>query len=88
MIYQRRVLMIAITVKEASILFDSGAMTSVVVAPAPLNAGSWIMFFDTKAASGAYTLCAQREPVRIFKSSDAALATAFKIGFRCVKFKI
>ena len=80
--------MITVNVKEAILLFDSGAMASVTVAPAPLNDGCWIMFFDTKAKNGAYTLCAQRDPVRIFKSADAVLATALKIGFRCIKFKI
>lgn len=80
--------MITVNLREAVVLFDSGALSSVTVAPAPLHGGDWIMFFDTKAAKGAYTLCAQRDPVRIFKSSDAALATASKIGFRYVNFRI
>ena len=79
----------SIDTTEAKILFDAGALNSATAVPVPMgNAGHWLLQFEAQNRSQAYTLAAQREPQRVFKSADAVLATAHKIGFRVVKFQI
>jgi hypothetical protein len=68
---------------ELKILFDSGALKSVVITNAPMKYGYIIIFTDkvnkdhfmTTQRSGQY------EP-RVFKSIDAAVANSRKIGFK------
>lgn len=79
----------SIDTTEAKILFDAGALKSATAVPEPLGKhGHWLLQFEAQNRSQAYTLAAQREPHRVFKSADAVLATAHKIGFRVVKFQI
>lgn len=78
----------SIDTKEAMILFDAGALESCTVAPAHFGKeGDWILLLSCKKRSEPYTLAAQREEVRVFKSADGAIKTAKKIGFRTIKFQ-
>lgn len=78
----------SIDTKEAIILFEAGALNSCTVAPKPLGEDSeWILLLECKKRSEPYTLAAQREQIRVFKSADGAIKTAKKIGFRTVKFQ-
>lgn len=79
----------SIDTKTAKILFDLGALSSAVAVPAPLQpSGYWLLQFQCDNRRDPYTLAAQREDRRVFKSADGVLSTASKIGFREVKFKI
>lgn len=75
-----------IDTKEASILFDAGALISLNAVPAPLNPSCWMLLVFAKNRKEPYVLAAQREPVRLFKSADAVISTANKIGFKNIKF--
>jgi len=78
----------SIDTKEARILFEAGALESCTVAPAPLGKdGEWTILLGCKKRSEPYTLAAQREEIRVFKSADGAIKTAKKIGFRTIKFQ-
>ena len=78
----------SIDTKEAMILFDAGALESCTAAPAPFaKEGAWILLLTCKKRSDAYTLAAQRDEIRVFKSADGAIKTAKKIGFRTIKFQ-
>jgi hypothetical protein len=77
----------AIDTKEAQILFDAGALSEAIAVAAPMANGHWLLQLKAKNRSEPYTLAAQREPQRVFKSSDAVIATANKIGFRAIKFE-
>jgi len=67
--------------KELKIVFDAGGLTQAVVKDAPLM-GGYILTFKTKT-SRAYVMTSQRgeEQPRAFKSIDAAVANAQKVGF-------
>jgi len=73
----------SINTAEAILLFDSGSLTSAFATPAVVSAG-WILHFKAKGA--VYVLSAQRDDLRVFKSSDAVISTANKIGFKEVTF--
>ncbi|MCF1458963.1 MAG: hypothetical protein LPH21_15865 [Shewanella sp.] len=77
----------SIDTKEACILFEAGALKAATAAPHPLSSGCYVLMFEAKNRPNPYTLAAQRDPIRIFKSSDAVIATANKIGFRSINFK-
>ncbi|MCF1458960.1 MAG: hypothetical protein LPH21_15850 [Shewanella sp.] len=77
----------AIDTKEACILFEVGALKAATAAPHPLNPRVYILLLEAKNRPNPYTLAAQRDPVRIFKTADAVIATATKIGFRTINFK-
>ncbi len=77
----------AIDTKEAIILFDAGALWEAVSVPVPMGEG-FLLQLTAKNRKEPYTLAAQREPQRIFKSADAVIATAKKIGFGEVIFRI
>ena len=78
----------AIDTKEAQILFDAGALSEAIAVSAPMANGHWLLQLTAKSRKEAYTLAAQREPQRVFKSADAVIATANKIGFKTIIFKI
>ncbi len=73
----------SIDTPEAILLFDSGSLTSAYAAPAVVSAG-WILHF--KAKGKVYVLSSQRDDLRVFKSADAVISTANKIGFKEVSF--
>lgn len=78
----------ALDTKEACILFDAGALASATAVKAPMQEGCWLLQLTARKGGMVYTLAAQREAQRIFKSADAVIATANKIGFRQIKFQI
>lgn len=79
----------SIDTAEAKLLFDAGSLKSATAVPEPMGrSGHWLLQFEAQNRSQVHTLAAQREPQRVFKSADAVLATAHKIGFRVVKFQI
>lgn len=63
--------------------FDTGGLKSVVVAPVPMEDGYMLIVKDKQ--NNEHIMTAQRsdkhEP-RVFKSIDAAVGNASKIGFR------
>ena len=69
--------------KELKIIFDSGALKSAVVTTVPMKTGYMLIVKDNKNKDNMMT--AQRsgkhEP-RVFKSIDAAVSNAEKIGFK------
>lgn len=78
----------SIDTKTAKTLFEVGALSCAVAVPAPLEReGYWLLQFQCENRRDPYTLAAQREDRRVFKSADGVLSTALKIGFREVKFK-
>jgi hypothetical protein len=77
----------AIDTKEAIILFDAGALKTATAVKTPLGNG-WVLLITAKQRTEPYRLAAQREDTRVFKSADAVLATAKKIGFQQIKFEI
>lgn len=70
-------------------VFESGGLLSIVVAPLPLEKG--YMLIVTNKAKNKHIMTAQRsnshEP-RKFKTIDAAVANAVKIGFREVTVEL
>jgi hypothetical protein len=74
---------------QLKVVFDSGALKSAVVAPMPMEKGYMLIAKDKQNKD--HVMTAQRtdkhEP-RVFKSIDAAVANASKIGFREVVVKL
>lgn len=74
--------------KEAIILFDAGALKEAVAVPHPMRSElGYNLFLRPKVGSSPYVLAAQRDPIRLFKTADAVISTAKKIGFRTIKFE-
>lgn len=72
--------------KELKVIFDTGALKSAVVTPAAMEKGYMLIVKDR--ANKEHIMLAQRsekhEP-RIFKSIDAAINNASKVGFKEIK---
>lgn len=73
----------SVNTAEAILLFDTGSLTSSFAAPSVVSSG-WILHFKAKGCI--YVLSAQRDDLRVFKSADAVISTANKIGFKEVTF--
>jgi hypothetical protein len=75
--------------KELKIMFEAGGLKSVVVAPAPMIDGYMLIVKDKNNKD--HIMTSQRsdehEP-RIFKSIDAAVGNASKIGFRSMQVEL
>jgi hypothetical protein len=75
--------------KELKIVFQAGGLKSVVVAPVPMIDGYMLIVKDK--ANKDHIMTAQRsdknEP-RVFKSIDAAVGNASKIGFREMRVEL
>lgn len=67
--------------KDLKLLFDAGSLKKAVVVPAPMNAG-YLLMVDK------HSLRAQRGGVRLFKSIDAAVESAHKIGFKSIQVEL
>ena len=77
---------LSINTAEAILLFDAGSLSGAKSVKAVLEDG-YLMYLDGRKGL-VYTLASQREDIRIFKSANAVLATAKKIGFKKVEFHI
>lgn len=74
---------------ELKIVFDAGALKSATVTPAPMQSGYVLMFNDKVGVQ--HFMMPQRSKlneVRIFRSIDAAIANAQKVGFKEVMVKL
>ena len=77
----------AVDLKEAQLLFEAGALNAAEAAKAPLRDSGWILLLWQDKRSEPLQLAAQRDDLRLFKSADAVISTARKIGFRSIKFQ-
>jgi len=72
--------------KQLQVVFDAGGLKSATIASAPMGAGYILIVKDVHKKE--HMMTSQRDETqqpRVFKSIDAAVANAAKIGFRELK---
>lgn len=72
-------------VKELKTLFDAGCLVSAIITPIPMFKTYQLIFKQKKGPD--IILESQRDNIREFKSTDAAINTARGIGFRQITFE-
>lgn len=66
------------------ILANEGALTKVIVSPAPMEKG-YLLTFITKEKNQVFCTTARTQNMRIFKTFETVAQTAKKIGFSKVE---
>ena len=75
-------------ISELKTLFDAGALKTAIVTKSPMEE-SYMLQFDGKTKALGYIFKGQRDKdARLFKSIDAAVKNAQKIGFQSISVKL
>lgn len=71
-------------IKVLKTLFDNGALSSAVVAPAPMEPDKWVILIETQHGSNEQLTTANSKHDKLFKRLPAALEDVRRIGFQQV----
>lgn len=80
-----------VEIKDLQLIFDTGFLNSAIITQAPMSSGYNLTCYKEKNNTGQrYELVSQRSnnTPKEFKSIDAAVASARKIGFKDIAIKL
>lgn len=69
-------------------LFQDGSLVNAVVAPAPMESGSWVFLVTHADGTTDYMTIARSDRQKIYKSLDAVAADAERVGFAEVRLQV
>lgn len=69
----------------AKAVFDNGGFTRAIIVPVPMGEGYHLHLIKPGKRGDSEIIERQRGGYRVFKSTDAAISTAYNIGFRHIE---
>lgn len=69
----------------AKAVFDNGGFTRAIIVPVPMGEGYHLHLVRFGRNGGSEIIERQRGGYRVFKSTDAAISTAYNIGFKRIE---
>ncbi|AUA86869.1 plasmid replication protein RepB [Pseudomonas aeruginosa] len=69
-------------------LFEVGALREAIVAPAPMEKGSWLLLVSRSDGTKEHLTLARSTRPKIYKSLEHVRADAERVGFREVRLQV
>lgn len=80
--------MAAMDIQSMRSLFDVGVLQEAIIAPAPMEAGSWILLVQKFDGTLEHMTVARSKRQKIYKSLDSAVADVTRVGFKSMKLSV
>lgn len=69
-------------------LFEGGVLKGVIVAPAPLEKGAWVLMAERVDGEIEHMTVARTSRQKIYRSLESVSADAMRVGFREIRLQV
>ncbi|WP_036993408.1 hypothetical protein [Metapseudomonas furukawaii] len=69
-------------------LFEVGALSEAIIAPAPMESGAWVLMVERRDGLLEHMTVARTDRQKIYKSLESVRADAERVGFRKVTLQV